>query len=267
MKFTKSIIFKTVSLRQAICFLILAVALLSHARLAIAQVVEKGLVSYWTFDKADIEGDMAKDVWGKNDGKIVGAKIDTGLVNEALKFDGKDDYVNVTDCSSIDYAELTVEARFKVNQTNSNGLVTQNQGDTGGGDFFNIYTSGNILRFGLKAKDNSTWHQPNKPFTDTKEWHHFIAVYNGKKSIFYLDGKSVAESKEFKVCQDAENLVRIGSRSSDFGRPVDGWIDEVLIYNRGLSPKEVQQNFDAEGLAVRPQKKLAVTWGKLKASR
>ena len=131
---------------------------------------------------------MAKDVWGKNDGKIVGAKIDTGLVNEALKFDGKDDYVNVTDFSSIDYAELTVEARFKVNQTNSNGLVTQNQGDTGGGDFFNIYTSGNILRFGLRAKDNSTWHQPNKPFTDTKEWHHFIAVYNGKKSIFYLGG-------------------------------------------------------------------------------
>ena len=69
----------------------------------------------------------------------------------------------------------------------------------------------------------------------------------------------MAESKEFKVCQDAENLVRIGSRSSDFGRPMDGWIDEMLIYNHGLSPKEVQQNFDAEGLAVRPQKKLAVT--------
>ena len=101
--------------------------------------------------------------------------------NKALSLDGKDDYVNVTDFSSIDYAELTVEARFKVNQTESNGLVTQNQGATGGGDFFNIYTSGSILRFGLRAKDNSTWHQPNKPFTDTKEWHHFIAVYNGKK--------------------------------------------------------------------------------------
>ena len=254
MAFTKPIMAKNVSLHKAACLLILAVVLLSHARLSIAQMVEKGLVSYWTFDKVDIEGDIAKDVWGKNDGKIVGPKIDTDLVNEALKFDGKDDYVNVTDFSSIDYAELTVEARFKVNQTTSNGLATQNQRDTGGGDFFNIYTSNNILRFGLRASDNKTWHQPNKPFTDTKKWHHFIAVYNGKKSFFYLDGELVAESSDFKICQDAENLVRIGSRSSDFGRPVDGWIDEVLIYNRGLSPKEVEQNFDAEGLAVRPKK-------------
>ena len=88
-----------------------------------------------------------------------------------------------------------------------------------------------------------------------------------KRASFIWMESLVAESSDFKICQDAENLVRIGSRSSDFGRPVDGWIDEVLIYNRGLSPKEVQQNFDSEGLAVRPQKKLAVTWGKLKASR
>ena len=161
-------------------------------------------------------------------------------------------------------AGLTVKARFKVSQTQSNAFVTQNQGGTGKGDFFNIYTSKNLLRFGLRAKDNSTWHQPNLAFTDTKGWHHFIAVYNGKKSFFYVDGELVAESKEFKICQDAENPVRIGSRAGDFGRPVEGWIDEVRIYNRGLTPKEVQQNFDSEGLAVGAKQKLAVTWGNSK---
>ena len=33
-------------------------------------------------------------------------------------------------------AGLTVKARFKVNQTQSNAFVTQNQGGTGKGDFF-----------------------------------------------------------------------------------------------------------------------------------
>ena len=41
---------------------------------------------------------------------------------------------------------------------------------------------------------------------------------------------------------------------------MDGWIDEVLIYNRGLSTKEVEQNFDAEGLAVRPKKASCDLW-------
>ena len=36
-------------------------------------VVTNGLVSYWTFDRQDIRGDTAKDVWGKNNGTIVGA--------------------------------------------------------------------------------------------------------------------------------------------------------------------------------------------------
>lgn len=35
-------------------------------------VVTEGLVSYWTLDEAHIEGDTVKDVWGKNDGTIMG---------------------------------------------------------------------------------------------------------------------------------------------------------------------------------------------------
>ena len=60
-------------------------------------LVTDGLVSYWTFDRQDIAGGTAKDVWGENDGKIVGArKVVAGRVNGALEFDGSDDYVNLT---------------------------------------------------------------------------------------------------------------------------------------------------------------------------
>ncbi|MFQ6043058.1 MAG: LamG-like jellyroll fold domain-containing protein [Candidatus Poribacteria bacterium] len=70
------------------------------------------------------------------------------------------------------------------------------------------------------------------------------------------------------MCEDAENLVRIGSRASDFARPLDGLIDEVLIYSRALSQAEVEQNFNSEGLAVVSSKqKLAISWGEIKVSR
>ena len=59
-------------------------------------IVTDGLVSYWTFDWQDIKGNTVKDVWGKNDGKIVGARKIAGRVNGALEFDGANDYVNLT---------------------------------------------------------------------------------------------------------------------------------------------------------------------------
>lgn len=59
--------------------------------------VTDGLVSYWTFDQQDIIDGTARDVWGKNDGIIVGdPKLVAGRVNGALEFDGSDDYVNLT---------------------------------------------------------------------------------------------------------------------------------------------------------------------------
>ena len=60
-------------------------------------VVTDGLVSYWTFDRHQVVGGTVKDVWGENDGTIVGnPKVVSGYVREALEFDGPRDYVNLT---------------------------------------------------------------------------------------------------------------------------------------------------------------------------
>ena len=62
-----------------------------------ANIVTDGLVSYWTFDEQDIADNTVKDVWGKNNGTIVGnPKVVAGQVGDALEFDGSDDYVNLT---------------------------------------------------------------------------------------------------------------------------------------------------------------------------
>ena len=62
-----------------------------------AAVVTDGLVSYWTFDRKDIDGDTVRDVWGKNDGTIIGdPKLVDSILRGALKFDGINDYVNLT---------------------------------------------------------------------------------------------------------------------------------------------------------------------------
>ena len=70
---------------------------------AVASVVTDGLVSYWTFDKGSIVNKMVKDVWGDNNGKIIGnPKVVPGQVGEALEFDGAGDFVNHR-CQFRDY--------------------------------------------------------------------------------------------------------------------------------------------------------------------
>ena len=62
-----------------------------------APIVTDGLVSYWTFDRKYITNKTVKDVWGNNNGTLIGnPKVVHGQVGEALEFDGIDDFVNLT---------------------------------------------------------------------------------------------------------------------------------------------------------------------------
>ena len=76
-------------------------------------IVTDGLVSYWTFDEQDIAGFTVKDVWGENDGKIVGnPQVVDGQVGEALEFDGANDYVNLTNLG--DFGRKSAHPRLKL---------------------------------------------------------------------------------------------------------------------------------------------------------
>lgn len=52
-----------------------------------SQVVEKGLVSYWSFDTTDVRGKTVIDLVGGNDGTIVGdPKQVKGKIGQAFEF-------------------------------------------------------------------------------------------------------------------------------------------------------------------------------------
>ena len=58
----------------------------------------------------------------------------------------------------------------------------------------------------------------------------------------------------------------MGARKSD-GLRFNGLLDELRLYNRGLSQAEIKQNRDAVGLAVEPTQKLTLTWEMIKISK
>jgi len=230
------------------------------------QVITDGLVSYWTFNKADVKGDVAKDIWGHNDGTIKGCKQTEGKVGEALEFDGKSNFVEVPYDKSLDFsASYTIEAWIFQNIEKGSGcrIVDKCTAGTTDGYCFDTYP-GRKLR--LCAASDCISADTN---FNINEWHHVVVTFNKRDVKFYLDGKPDGGRAAPGDMSTNALPLRIGYCAGDALCSTEyfsGVIDEVRVYDRALNQNEVKQNMSAEGLAVERLDKLAVTWGDIKSS-
>lgn len=238
------------------------------ANAAKAQVITDGLVSYWTLDRADIEGDIAKDVFGNNDGEILGGKIVDGKINEALEFNGGSDFVDCGGDESLNLTdELTIELWMNPASAGEGGinagLLCKAQAD-GSWNWQLRYNApnGNYMGFQFNAvPGGATWISVQENL-EPEEWHHIAGTFDGGDIVCYLNG----------VEKDRVPMSGINSSGDHFFIGQDGWVnifdgivDEVRVYNRALSEAEVQYNYTTTTqLSVKPANKLAITWGAIK---
>ncbi|RKU32196.1 hypothetical protein C6499_03635 [Candidatus Poribacteria bacterium] len=253
-------------------------------------IVTDGLVSYWTFDEKDIAGFTAKDVWGENDGRIVGnPKIVDGQVGEALEFDGANDYVNLTNLGDFGEKigtstfEVWMKTSFKDNWTtlfkvldegcNMAWAIEPNRSALAGFPF-----AADVIHFYVRQKSaagcNAIPVEIEFPISDG-QWHHIVFAIEdaGKAEVsIYMDG----EPQEI-IAGDVKELdnfvpfvqpifIGAGNNRGAVSRHFPGIIDEVRIYDRPLTAREVTRNFKSKiGLSVQASEKLPTFWGNLKA--
>ena len=255
-----------------------------------APIVTDGLVSYWTFDEQDIAGGTVKDVWGENDGKIVGdPKVVDGQVGEALEFDGSDDYVNLTNLGDFGEKigtstfEVWMKTSFKNDWTtlfkvldegcNMGWAIEPNRSALAGFPF-----AEGVIHFYVRQKSaagcNAIPVEIEFPISDG-QWHHIVFAIEdaGKAEVsIYMDG----EPQEV-IAGDVKELdnfipfvepifIGAGNNRGAPSRHFPGVIDEVRIYDRPLTADEVTRNFKSKiGLSVQATEKLPIVWGNLKA--
>ena len=255
-------------------------------------VVTDGLVSYWTFDEKDIAGGTVKDVWGENDGKIVGApKVVDGQVGEALEFDGADDYVNLTNLGDFGEKvgastfEAWVKTSFKKDWTtlfkvldqgcNMAWAIDVNRSAKAGFPF-----AADIVHYYVRQKSaagcNAIAVEIEFALSDGK-WHHIVfgIVDPGKSEVsVYMDGEPqeiiVGDAKKLDTFIPFVEPVYIGAANNrgNVERHFPGVIDEVRIYDRPLTAAEVTRNFKSKiGLSVAAAEKLPIVWGALKTAQ
>ena len=283
---------KVITMKKLFSFLTLTVAIAFTSFNGIAgPVVTDGLVSYWTFDEKDITENTVKDVWGKNNGTIVGdPKVVAGKVGDALEFDGSDDYVNLTNLGDFGSKvgtstfEAWVKTDFKQDWTTLFKVL-----DVGCSMAWAIDVNRSAKPPFPLAQDVVHYYVRQKAaavcvdiaveiefeLSDGK-WHHTVFAIedaSDSKISIYMDGnpQEVLFGKKSKLDNFVPFVqpVYIGAANNrgTVERFFPGVIDEVRIYDRPLTADEVTQNFKSKiGLGVEPTDKLSIMWGKLKST-
>jgi hypothetical protein len=208
--------------------------------------LQRGLVALWS-----AEGN-AKDSAGTHHGEMIyGAEFADGKVGQAFSFDSDRARVYIPDAP-----EFAIEGSYSVAgwlfvreiSTPGNADCVFSRGDNRpGADPWNIATlpDGQVLFATCTENDLSV--RISGPMKQG-QWFHFAFVYDAERERFrlYVDGKLAAEkTAEFKPMfrldrgQDAS--VCLGNVCGRFHTfPFRGMMDEWAIYNRALSPAEVE---------------------------
>jgi len=215
-------------------------------------------------------GKVAKDKSGNgNDGTLEpGTKWIEGQYGKAISLNGKDSGVTVPDSDSLDTPdEITVEAWIYPLSANV--------------DYPEIVLKGYGTAFELTMMQNLSidwefhiggWKTINSGAgaVEFKKWFHAAGTYDGKATRVYVNGvekSTAAHSGAFGV-NDAPVLV--GYRLRNMQTPdmfFEGIIDDVAIYNRALTEKEIKADMEQGVLpaAVQLAGKLTTTWSYIKA--
>jgi len=178
-----------------------------------------------------------------NNGTIYGATRTLGKLRKALSFDGVDDYVQIPYSTSIEQRDkVSFLCWFKCSDVSKESYLYVR--DTGSGTGENLYVRiyNGYVWFYLAGTSNAGWHQSVSQVFNAI-WYHLAVTYdrNVGKGRLYLNGLLDKEINSTGSMEASTNPATIGKRINSFW--YEGIVDEVRLYNRALSAKEIYEHY------------------------
>ena len=199
-------------------------------------------------DSADISGTSLSDRSGNgNNGVIHEAASASGLHNEALSFDGIDDYVEVSPDDTLSTASMTISTMVYIPDSIDSGWQTLVEHDRYGENWYGLYKSANGDKFHFRWCGSGTCISDFNAEISPNTWYHVVGTYDASTNTatMYQDGYSDSSVTGATSPLEHNGNLRIG-RNNDDNEEFRGLIDDVRIYDRALSPQEVQDLLEDE---------------------
>jgi len=214
------------------------------------QAYPLGIVSLWKFDEGS--GSVAYDSVDTNDGTIYGPTYTTGIVGDALSFDGVDNYVNVgndASLTSLTPSAMTIEAWvYNTQLISTTGIdlrtiVAQRPygQDKGYGLQYGYVAGYGVDDYIVTIAFFGGYQGIVKQNISPNQWHHIAGVFDNNIATIYINGEAQTTTNIGSGYTTSNDDVIIG-RHGNWASRYDyhkGIIDEVAIYNRALSAEEI----------------------------
>ncbi len=201
-----------------------------------------GLVGWWRFDEGT--GILAGDSSGnENSGDIYGTTWVTGKYDQAISFNGVNNYVIVQDSNSLDFGIATdFSISFWFNPTATDWHLILNKKDVSLGTTAGYQFT--TLNDGLYAfiGDGTNGIIVTSTYISKGVWQFCTLVAQRNSTAkWYINGILSGNPVSMTSLGNLDNSrnLYIGGSDSYY----NGMLDEVRIYNRVLSPAEIEADF------------------------
>lgn len=228
--------------------------------------MKRGLVLHYSFEK-DPKGFVADSSPAQNHGQIVGPiTYEQTLRGRVIRLHSRDTYIACAGktLNTDKWPAVTVSAWVHMKKYTGFGVVMARgeiTGKTAGGFHMQVGGRGptgwRAGRFSVAGStlEPTTFKAGADPMPKLNRWYHLVGTYDGKEIRFFVDGALDSETpaaKKGELLSDSPVTKLVIGNSPvqpHIGWPdmyFDGWLDDVKIWKRALTPAEVAQLYRAE---------------------
>ncbi|PLX21402.1 hypothetical protein C0584_02715 [Candidatus Parcubacteria bacterium] len=207
-----------------------------------------GLVGYWKLDETATTSGAIDSSGNGNNGTYYGNASTTGgrFGNGAI-FNGAGDYILATGTEvNSELQELTISLWVKPAEDDTRiDLLSRHGGITPASNSgWGLYRDASTNKINWSCAEVGDWHSIlSSSEVSSGSWTHITGVFSssGNFQKLYVNGieEASVDNANWDIYYSAANNLSIG-RNADGTYNVKGKIDDVRIYNRALSPGEVE---------------------------
>jgi hypothetical protein len=160
------------------------------------------------------------------------------------------DYKDVPHDDTLSFDNFTIVAWINTNQSNlvdPAHIINKggfNNEDKGKNMNYGIWLSRNgNIQGGFEDEDGEVFEVTSPVRYNDGKWHYVLLSYNGSLLRLDIDGKQVSSKYTNGAIPDTkgDQPLRIGANSLDEDKFFSGKVDEVRLWNRGLTNSEIEQ--------------------------
>lgn len=216
---------------------------------------DDGMLFYDTFERGE-SGNTSFDYTTNNyDGVITNAVItDSGKYMRGIDTDGSGDYINYGDINAFEFGtnDFTISAWFRPEGLHnldilSRGAIISKWRVSNSGKQWALLTHSTQMNFWTSSNGFNNQGISKVITIPLNVWQNVVITGDGTTLRMYMNGTEIHNGAYSGTTTGKTTEVYVGSVEEDMISPdwiFNGKIDEVMIYNRELSPSEVEDIYD-----------------------